>query len=120
MVMIANIGQAAMIAAASFEERSSVSVKQFLSSGGRAEAVFLANVVESQTSRSRQPLSKITCQDPEVLAVDKSQFVWLDRGASPCVAALRPTSFQAERSGPALRGTRSAKRPRPPTGPQAG
>ena len=75
---------------------------------------------ETQTSRSRQPLSKITCQDPEVLAVDKSQFVWLDRGASPCVAALRPTSFQAERSGPALRGTRSAKRPRPPTGPQAG
>ena len=73
-----------------------------------------------QTSRSRQPLSKITCQDPEVLAVDKSQFVWLDRGASPCVAAVRPTSFQAERSGPALRGTRSAKRPRPPTGPQAG
>ena len=51
---IPNIGSAAMIAAASFEERSSVSVKRFLSSGGRTEAVFLANVVESGPSYEAQ------------------------------------------------------------------
>ena len=46
VVMIGNFGQAAMIAATSFEDRSLVSVKWFLSSGGRTEAVFLANIVE--------------------------------------------------------------------------
>ena len=57
--MIANIGRAKMIAAMSFEERSSVSVKRFLSCGGRAEAVFLANVVEAGLSYERQ-LSEFT------------------------------------------------------------
>lgn len=54
--MIEDIDRAAMIAAASFEERSSVSVKRFLSAGGRAEAVFLANVVESGPSYKMQLL----------------------------------------------------------------
>ena len=52
--MIANFGRAAMIAATSFEERSLVSVKRFLSSGGRTEAVFLANVVEPGPSYEQQ------------------------------------------------------------------
>ena len=52
--MIVNFGRAAMIAATSFEKRSLVSVRRFLSSGGRTEAVFLANVVEPGPSYDQQ------------------------------------------------------------------
>ena len=76
--MIANIGQAVMIAVASFEERSSVSVKRFLSSGGRTEAVFLADVVETGPSYERQLLEFTNLGIDSVEQVDRfsSRSLW--------------------------------------------
>ena len=55
--MTPNIGQASMVTAASFEERSPVTASKFVASGGRAEAVFLADVKEAAPEYARQ-LSK--------------------------------------------------------------
>ena len=74
----ADIDGAAMIAAASFEERSSVSVKRFLSSGGRTDAVFLANVVETGPSYERQLLEFTKLGIDSAKAVDRfsSRSLW--------------------------------------------
>ena len=76
--MIADINRAAMIAAASFEERSSVSAKRFLYSGGRNEAVFLANVVESGPSYETQLLEFTKLGIDGVEEVDRfsSRSLW--------------------------------------------
>ena len=80
MVTLKNIGQAVMIAAASFEARSSISVKRFLSSGGRSNAVFLANVVESGPSYEEQLLEFANLGIDSVIEVDRfssrSQWSW--------------------------------------------
>lgn len=79
VVKIADIDGAAMIAATSFEERSSVSVNRFLSSGGRTEAVFLANVVESGPSYQRQLLefTKLGIDSAKVVDRFSSRSLWL-------------------------------------------
>ena len=76
--MIADINKAAMIVAASFEERSSVSVKRFLSSGGRTEAVFLANVVESGSSYETQlkEFTKLGIEDADPVDRFSSRSLW--------------------------------------------
>ena len=43
---IPNVDHATIVAAASFEQRSSVWVGNYLAAGGRIDAVFLADVVE--------------------------------------------------------------------------
>ena len=95
MVIITNIDRAAMIAAASFEERSSVSVKRFLSSGGRAEAVFLANVVESSPSYEQQLSEFTNLGIGSVKVVDRfsSRSLW-----SWCLAVVK----QAAQTKPSL------------------
>ena len=92
--MITNIERAAMIAAASFEERSSVTARKFVASGGRAEAVFLASIVESAPSYHQQLLEFERLGVTNVDEVDRfsSGAMW-----SWCVsvveraAQLRPT-----------------------------
>ena len=76
--MLANIDQSAMIAAVSFEERSSVWVKRFLSSGGRREAVFLANVVEFGPSYEAQLREFTTLGIDDVDEIDRfsSRSLW--------------------------------------------
>ena len=93
--MIGNFGQAAMIAATSFEDRSLVSVKWFLSSGGRTEAVFLANIVEPGPSYEQQVSEFKNLGIGSVEEVDRfsSRSLWLW-----CVSAVE----QSAQSKPSL------------------
>ena len=85
---------AAIIAAASFEERSSVWIMKFLASGGRRESVSLANIVESHPEYEHQlsKFAKLGLRDLDTLDRFSSRSLW-----DWCVTAVKKAEGVATR-----------------------
>ena len=68
----------ALIAAASFEERSAVWTTKFLDAGGKSESVFLANVVESDPRYGQQLSEFVKLGLENIVEVDRfsSRSIW--------------------------------------------